>query len=64
MTTAIRFEKGHRIRVEITSSDFPKFARNLNTGGDNVTETQAVVARNIVHHAPGSESYLEFSVIP
>jgi uncharacterized protein len=64
MTTGIRFEKGHRIRVEITSSDFPKFTRNLNTGGDNVTETQGVVARNIIHHAPGSGSYLEFSVIP
>jgi len=64
MTTGIRFEKGHRIRVEVTSSDFPKFARNLNTGGDNVTEAQAVVARNVVHHAPGRGSFLEFSVIP
>jgi hypothetical protein len=64
MTTAIRFEKGHRIRVEITSSDFPKFARNLNTGGDNVTETKAVVAKNAVHHAPGAVSFLEFSVLP
>ncbi len=64
MTTGIRFDKGHRIRVEVTSSDFPKFARNLNTGGDNVSETQTVVARNVVHHAPGRASFLEFSVIP
>ncbi|HZZ68489.1 MAG TPA: CocE/NonD family hydrolase [Phenylobacterium sp.] len=64
MTTAIRFEKGHRIRVEITSSDFPKFARNLNTGGDNVTESKAVVAKNAVHHAPGAVSFLELSVLP
>jgi putative CocE/NonD family hydrolase len=33
MTTSIRFDKGHRIHVEVTSSNFPKFVRNLNTGG-------------------------------
>jgi hypothetical protein len=64
MTAGIRFDKGHRIRVEVTSSDFPKFACNLNTGGDNVSETQTVLARNVVHHAPGRGSFLEFSVIP
>lgn len=64
MTTAIRFEKGHRIRVEVTSSDFPKFARNLNTGGDNVTESKPVTARNAVHHAPDAASYVELSVMP
>jgi putative CocE/NonD family hydrolase len=64
MTTALRFEKGHRIRIEITSSDFPKFARNLNTGGDNVTESRPVAARNVVHHAPDAASYVELSVLP
>jgi putative CocE/NonD family hydrolase len=64
MTTAIRFDKGHRIRVEVTSSDFPKFARNLNTGGDNVTESKPVTARNVVHHAADAASYVELSVLP
>jgi predicted acyl esterase len=64
MATGARFDKGHRIRVEVTSSDFPKFARNLNTGGDNVSETRAVVARNAVHHAPDKASFVEFSVVP
>jgi uncharacterized protein len=64
MTTAIRFDKGHRIRVEVTSSDFPKFARNLTTGGDNVSEAKSVVARNSIHHAPRTVSFIEFSVLP
>ena len=55
---------GHRIRIEVTSSDFPKFGRNLNTGGDNVTETKTVVARNAVHHAPDAASYVELPVLP
>ena len=38
------FKKGHRIRIEVSSSNFPKWFRNLNTGGDNVTETKGVVA--------------------
>jgi putative CocE/NonD family hydrolase len=64
MTTGVRFDKGHRIRVEVTSSDFPKFARNLNTGGDNVSETRTVAAHNAVHHAPDAASYVELSVLP
>ena len=46
----IEFPAGHRIRIEVTSSHFPFYDRNLNTGGDNYTETQWVVARNAVHH--------------
>ena len=34
MTTSIEFQKGHSIRIEVTSSNFPKFVRNLNTGGN------------------------------
>jgi putative CocE/NonD family hydrolase len=63
MATSIRFDKGHRIRVEVTSSNFPKFVRNLNTGGPNETETEPVVARNTIHHAGANASYLELPVI-
>ncbi|RYY28795.1 MAG: CocE/NonD family hydrolase [Sphingomonadales bacterium] len=62
ITTSNRFGKGHRIRIEVTSSNFPKFYRNLNTGGDNVTETKGVVAQNVVHHAPDKLSYIELPV--
>ena len=39
MTTSNYFEAGHRIRIEVSSSNFPRFDRNLNTGGNNYDET-------------------------
>ena len=39
------FKAGHQIRLEISSSNFPRFARNLNTGGDLATETEIRVAQ-------------------
>jgi putative CocE/NonD family hydrolase len=64
VATAITFGKGHRIRVEVTSSNFPKFARNLNTGGAIARETVPMVADNAVHHAGADASYIELPVIP
>ena len=64
ITTSNTFLPGHRIRIEITSSNFPKFVRNLNTGGDNEKETRFVLARNAIHHAAGQESYVELPVVP
>ncbi len=63
IATSIQFGKGHRIRVEITSSNFPKFARNLNTGGPNETEKEAVIADNAVHHSSDAVSYIELPVV-
>src|SRR6201999_1232952 len=63
MTTSTRFEKGHRIRIEVTSSDFPKFVRNLNTGGANESESAPVAANNTIHHAGDSASYIELPVM-
>lgn len=63
MTTSIVFGEGHRIRVEVTSSNFPKFVRNLNTGGDNATESEAVAAQNKIHHNAEHPSYLVFPVV-
>ncbi len=51
MSTSNYFKKGHRIRIEISSSNFPRFARNLNTGGTNYDESKGVVALNKVHHS-------------
>ena len=64
MTTANVFAAGHRIRIEISSSNFPKFARNLNTGGRNEFEDQGLPASNTVHHSGGRASYLSLPVIP
>ncbi len=51
LNTSNFFETGHRLRIEISSSNFPRFDRNLNTGGRNYDETKAVVAHNSVHHS-------------
>jgi hypothetical protein len=51
ISTSYEFKAGHRIRVEVASSKFPQYMRNLNTGGNNYDETEGVVARNTVHHS-------------
>ena len=56
--TACRFRKGHRIRLEITSSDFPNYDRNHNTGGNDLAETELVVAMQTIHHSPTYPSHL------
>lgn len=55
------FNSGHRLRIELSSSNFPRFQRNLNTGGDNFTESEPVIARNRVSH---SAKYASRIVIP
>jgi putative CocE/NonD family hydrolase len=63
MSTSNYFAPGHRIRIEISSSNFPRYARNLNTGGNNYDETEGVVAHNKVHHSSAHPSQLRVSVV-
>ncbi len=63
MTTSNWFAPGHRIRIEVSSSNFPRFDRNLNTGGNNYDETAGLVARNVVHHSRRYPSSLTLSVV-
>jgi predicted acyl esterase len=63
MTTSNYFEAGHRIRIEVTSSNFPRFDRNLNTGGRNWDEVKGVVAHNAVHHSKDFPSQIKITVI-
>jgi hypothetical protein len=49
--------------VEVSSSNFPRYDRNLNTGGDNFAETRIAVARNGVHHSRDSASYIMLPVV-
>lgn len=63
MSTANDFLPGHRIRVEITSSNFPKFVRNLNTGGRNEFEKDGRIATNQVKHTAAQPSYLVLPVV-
>jgi uncharacterized protein len=48
--TCVRLEAGHRLRLQVASSCFPKVDVNLGTGGDLVTETTGVVAHNQLWH--------------
>jgi putative CocE/NonD family hydrolase len=63
MTTSNFFEAGHRIRIEVSSSNFPRFDRNLNTGGKNYDETTGLVAHNAVHHSRQYPSTLKITVV-
>ena len=63
-TTAHQFLPGHLVRVYITSSDFPMYDRNLNTGGDNITETTWVKASNTIHQGGAHASLLSLPVTP
>jgi putative CocE/NonD family hydrolase len=63
MTTSNYFPAGHRIRIEVSSSNFPRFDRNMNTGGNNYDEATGVVAHNAVHHSKQYPSQITISVV-
>ncbi len=63
LTTSNYFQPGHRLRIEVSSSNFPRFDRNLNTGGNNYDETQGVVAHNLVHHSAQYPSTITVTVV-
>jgi predicted acyl esterase len=58
--TANRFAAGHRLRVDVSSADFPKLERNANTGGEPVRPARALQA---VFHGPAHPSHLQVSVL-
>lgn len=55
---------GHRIRLEISSSDFPRYDRNPNTGHLIATETETRIASQAVHHSLAMPSRLILPIIP
>jgi putative CocE/NonD family hydrolase len=63
MTTSNYFPAGHRIRIEVSSSNFPRFDRNMNTGGNNYDEVHGVVAHNTVHHSKLYPSQITLTVV-
>jgi putative CocE/NonD family hydrolase len=58
------FKTGHRIRVEISSSNFPRFDRNTNTGKLIASDGECVVATNTVFHDSSRPSYVLLPVVP
>ncbi|MEE4213596.1 MAG: CocE/NonD family hydrolase [Bacteroidales bacterium] len=63
MSTSNYFAAGHRIRIEISSSNFPRFGRNLNTGGNNYDESEGVTATNSIHHSNEYPSSVTLPVV-
>ena len=57
------FRRGHRIRLDVTSSSFPRFSRNLNTGEDVGTGTRIEVARQTVLHTDVYPSHVVLPVV-
>src|SRR5918911_1395396 len=61
--TGITFKAGHRIRVEVTSSCFPRWDRNLNTGEDTYCSSRSEVARQCIFHDARRPSRLTLTVV-
>jgi putative CocE/NonD family hydrolase len=57
------FLPGHRIRLDLTSSSFPRYARNLNSGGDNIYDKEFAVAEQTVFHSKSRPSRLILPVV-
>ncbi len=57
------FLPGHRIRVEVSSSNFPRFDRNMNTGGVNWDEVTWITAANTIHHSAKYPSHILLPVV-
>ncbi|WP_116108614.1 CocE/NonD family hydrolase [Lewinella sp. IMCC34191] len=63
LSTSNLFKAGQRLRIEVSSSNFPRFDRNLNTGGNNYDETESVVAHNVIHHSAEYPSVVHIPVV-
>ena len=63
MSTSNTFAAGHRIRIEVSGSNFPRFTRNLNTGGRNYDEIEGVPAHNWIHHSSLYPSRIELPIV-
>lgn len=62
--TSVVFREGHRIRVQVSSSNFPRFDRNLNNGGALGIDPRIVIANQTVYHDRRYASFIELPVIP
>lgn len=58
------FRKGHRIRIDISSSNFPQWDRNMNTGNPIGEDTKGIPAMQTIYHQSEFASYIDLPVIP
>ena len=64
LNTSNLFKKGHRIRIEISSSNFPQYDRNQNTGNALFVDDEMVVAHQMIYHDKAHGSYVLLPIIP
>ena len=62
--TSQLFRRGHRMRIQISSSNFPLFDRNMNTGNEIGKDKLGIIAKQTVFHESGQASYIDLPVIP
>jgi|MDTB01.3.fsa_nt_gb hypothetical protein len=62
-SVSIVFRKGHRMRLDITSSNFPRFDRNMNTGNPFGEDAEGLIAEQTVFHDEGHASYVELPIM-
>jgi len=62
--TSNSFIKGHRIRIEISSSNFPRYNRNLNSGNPIASDIDITLANQTVYHGIQYPSHINLPVIP
>ena len=58
------FKEGHRLRLEISSSNFPRLARNLNTGEHPGFDEKTAIAEQTIYHDAGHPSSVLLPIIP
>jgi uncharacterized protein len=56
--TSYLIPRGHRLRVDVASSNFDRYDRNLNTGGPFGVTARTAVAEQAIHHTPGNASHI------
>jgi putative CocE/NonD family hydrolase len=62
--TANVFRKGHTLRLEVSSSNFPRFDKNLNTGENAAVSGKSVPATNTIYHDAEHPSALVIPIVP
>jgi putative CocE/NonD family hydrolase len=61
--TSQLFRQGHRIRIDIMSSSFPEYDRNMNTGNPIGEDAKGTVAKQTIYHDSEYSSYIDFPII-
>ena len=62
--TCVFVKRGERLRVQIASSAYPKFDRNLNTGGAIAREARGMIAHQTIFHDAQRASYILLPIVP